>query len=53
LSAASLSGAIAFGKLSVNVLNANGGPMSLVTTVTGFVRTREMTTRARILRQSH
>lgn len=47
-SAALLFGAIAFGKLTINVLNAYGGFMSLVTTITGFLGGREISKRARI-----
>ncbi|QDQ95337.1 cytosine permease [Rhodococcus sp. WB9] len=39
---------IALGKLTVNVLNAYGGFMSLVTTVTGFLGHREISQRARV-----
>jgi NCS1 family nucleobase:cation symporter-1 len=39
---------IALGKLTVNVLNAYGGFMSLVTTVTGFLGHREIPQRARV-----
>ena len=40
--------AIALGKLTINVLNAYGGMMSLVTTITGFLGQREISQRARV-----
>lgn len=40
---------IAFGKLTVNVLNTYGGFISLVTTVTGFLGRREISQRTRVL----
>ncbi|MGE0039736.1 MAG: cytosine permease [Vicinamibacterales bacterium] len=39
---------IVLGKLTVNVLNAYGGFMSLVTTITGFLGHREISPRARV-----
>ena len=40
---------IAFGKLTVNVLNVYGGFMSLVTTVTGFIGQREISRTTRVI----
>lgn len=48
LGAVLLYGAIAFGKLAATVLNAYGGFISLVTTITGFFQIREISRRARI-----
>jgi NCS1 family nucleobase:cation symporter-1 len=40
---------IAIGKLCVNVLNVYGGFMSTITTIAGFTKRREITSRARVI----
>lgn len=49
LMAALLYFVIALGKLCVNVLNAYGGFMSTITTITGFIGQREISQRARMV----